>query len=251
MTSKRPALATLYAPLNDRSDPFRVAAVDPPWLFDDPLPGPKRGAVKHYRCLSLAELSAFPLPPLAADCALFLWRCAAMQQEALDLMAAWHFRLKGELVWLKRTRTGKRHFGMGRIVRGEHETCLIGTRGRPVTRSRSIRSTFEAVVGRHSEKPATFYALIEALFDGPYVELFARRRRAGWTSLGDQLPRTEERAADTNRPMAGGGRSGGSAGALRCPRCGEDRLVEQVGPQGVCAVCGFVWKPATGTDDDA
>jgi len=46
-------------------------------------------------------------------------------------------------------------------------------------------------------------------------------------------------------------RSGWPAGALRCPRCAEDRLVERVGHQGFCAVCGFVWKPATGTDDDA
>lgn len=133
----------------------------------------------------------FPLPSLADDCTLFLWRVAAMQQEALDVMAAWGFTLKTELVWLKRTCTGQRWFGMGRTVRAEHEVCLVGTRGRPVTRSRSVRSTFEAVAGRHSEKPAIFYDLIESLRDGPYVELFARHRRAGWTSLGDQVPAME------------------------------------------------------------
>ena len=171
---------------------FASVLADPPWLFHDRLPGPGRGAAKHYRCLSAPELCAFPLPPLADDATLFLWRVASMQREALDVMTAWGFALKTEVIWLKRTTTGKRWFGMGRTVRAEHEVCLVGTRGRPVTRRKNIRSTFAAVAGDHSEKPAIFYDLIEALRDGPYVELFARRRRAGWTSLGDQVPVIED-----------------------------------------------------------
>jgi N6-adenosine-specific RNA methylase IME4 len=87
------------------------------------------------------------------------------------VMHAWGFTLKTEIVWLKRTSHDKRWFGMRRIVRAEHETCLVGTRGRPVTKTRSMRSTFKAVVcRRHSEKPAVFYDLIETLCKGPYVE---------------------------------------------------------------------------------
>ena len=76
---------------------------------------------------------------------------------------------------------------MGRQVRNEHETCLIATRGEPYVRDRSIRSTFEASVGDHSEKPEEFYRLVERLCDGPYVELFARRSRPGWVTIGDEL----------------------------------------------------------------
>ncbi len=94
-------------------------------------------------------------------------------------------------MWLKRTTTGKRWFGMGRTVRAEHETCLVGTRGRPVTRVKNIRSAFEAAAAEHSAKPDAFYGLVEALREGPYVELFARQRRAGWMSLGDQVPIAE------------------------------------------------------------
>jgi len=180
--------------------PFRVVLADPPWKFDDALPGRGRGAVKHYDCLSVAALCAFPLPPLADDCTLFLWRVASMPQAGLDVMRAWDFTPKTEIVWLKRTATGKRWFGMGRTVRAEHETCLIGARGRPVTKSKSVRSTFEAIaVGGHSAKPDVFYSLIEQLYDGPYVELFARRRRAGWTSLGNEL---EDDTAVPNRVAA-------------------------------------------------
>lgn len=171
-----------------RAVEYRVVLADPPWAFRDSLPGSSRGAARHYRTLALPDLCAYPLPPMAPDCTLFLWRVSALQQEALEVMGAWGFTLKSEVVWLKRTTTGARWFGMGRTVRGEHEVCLIGTRGRPATCSRSVRSTFEAAVGVHSEKPACFYDLVEQLREGPYVELFARRRRAGWTSLGAQLP---------------------------------------------------------------
>lgn len=46
---------------------------------------------------------------------------------------------------------------------------------------------FEAIARRHSEKPNTFYQIVELLKAGPYVELFARRQRAGWTCLGNEM----------------------------------------------------------------
>lgn len=176
------------------SEPFRVLCADPPWPFRDRLPGSHRGAARHYGLLSVRDICRHPLPQLADDCVLFLWRVAAMQQEALDVVWAWDFELKSEVVWLKKTANGNRWFGMGRTVRAEHETCLIATRGRPQTKSHSVRSTFvtdfdglSATVGRHSEKPEQFYAVVESLFGGPYCELFARRSRNGWTCLGDEV----------------------------------------------------------------
>lgn len=170
------------------TEPFRVICADPPWQFGDKLHGEyERGAEHHYKVLSLEDIQAFPLPPLAADATLFLWRVSSMQEEALSVMRAWRFMLKCELVWLKRTVNGNRHFGMGRTVRAEHEICLIGTRGKPLTLDHSVRSTFEAQIGEHSEKPKEFFTLVEQLRAGPYVELFARRRRDGWVCLGDQL----------------------------------------------------------------
>ncbi len=165
----------------------RVLVADPPWRFSDRLPGNGRGAAKHYSTLSQVDILRFPLPPLARDAVLFLWRVSSMQAEALDVARVWGFTVKTELVWRKQTATGKRHFGMGRIVRAEHETCLVATRGRITPKVRTVRSTFRAPVGRHSEKPERFYELVEELFDGPYVELFARRQRRGWTCMGDEL----------------------------------------------------------------
>lgn len=166
--------------------PARVLLADPPWRFGDKLPGKGRGAVKHYPCLALRELCFFPLPPLADDCLLLLWRVAAMQQEALAVCSAWGFVVKSEIVWRKLTVSGKAHFGMGRYVRASHETCIVATRGRVKVADRAVRSVFDAPVQEHSRKPDAIYEIAERLVPGgPYVELFGRRRRAGWTVLGN------------------------------------------------------------------
>jgi len=170
-----------------RPPPARVVVADPPWHFGDALPGKTRGAARNYDLMTVAAICDFALPRLTRDAVLFLWRVAAMQAEALEVVRAWGFTPKTELVWLKRTKNGKRHFGMGRIIRAEHETCLIATRGRPKPKVLNVRSTFEAKAGRHSQKPEAFFDLVETLFDGPYLELFARRKRDGWRCCGDEI----------------------------------------------------------------
>lgn len=174
----------------------RVLLADPPWSFGDSLPGPGRGAASHYRCLSLAELCCFPLPPLADDAWLVLWRVGAMQQEALAVVRAWGFNPPtSEIVWVKTTDDGHRvRIGMGRTVRNAHEVALICRRGKPSRAAANVPSVFFAPRGRHSAKPDEFYELIERLADGPRVELFARVRRPGWECFGDELPAEEATA---------------------------------------------------------
>lgn len=199
--------------------PFRAVMCDPAWPFGDKLPGAGRGAEKHYRLTAMEELYTFPLPPLHDDCVLFLWRVSSMPQEALDVVKAWGFKPKTEIVWRKLTKMGNRHFGMGRITRAEHETCIVATRGRPQVKVKNIRSVFdaeipkflehaidengediyleengywtnglfEARVGQHSAKPEAIYEIIESLFPGPYLSVFDRRQRRGWRCIGDEV----------------------------------------------------------------
>lgn len=170
--------------------PFCVLLADPPWSFKDKLSGDGRGAEKHYKVLTQADIEAFALPPLDVDALLFLWRVSSQVEEAYRVVRAWGFEPKSEIVWRKLTPNGNRHFGMGHYVRAEHETCIIAKRkgARAIIRDRSVRSVFEAKTGEHSQKPEAFYRIIEQLAPGPYVELFARSRRVGWTSLGDEVP---------------------------------------------------------------
>ena len=179
---------------------FKTIVADPPWLFSDKLPGETRGASKQYDCMTTQDICNLRIEntimgqPIADDAILFLWRVASQQQEALGVVKAWGFTVKTDLVWLKKTENGLRWFGMGRTLRAEHETCLVCTKGRPAVLNHSTRSTFvtdvaglSAKAGRHSEKPEEFYAIIEGLVEGPYLELFARKHREGWTSVGNEL----------------------------------------------------------------
>ncbi|HLW72154.1 MAG TPA: MT-A70 family methyltransferase [Candidatus Binataceae bacterium] len=184
--------------------------------FTDRLPGPSRGAERNYPVLTHEDIERFPLPAIADDALLFLWRVASQVEEAYRVVRAWGFVPKTEIVWLKRTTSGKRWFGMGRIVRAEHEVCIVAKRSRPEILVRNIRSTFEARAGEHSEKPEYFYReIVEKLAAGPYVELFARCQRVGWTCLGNQTEHrtTVVEASDgaakhgaAERDDAGGGR---------------------------------------------
>lgn len=166
----------------------RVVVADPPWPFADKLPGNGRGAASHYGLLSLAELCTFPLPPIADDAWLFLWRVGSMQREAIAVARAWGFaEPTSEIVWVKTTSDGARiRIGMGRSVRNAHEVCLLCKRGRPERRDGGVPSVFHAPRGQHSAKPDRFFELVERLAKGPYVEMFGRKQRAGWTVLGDE-----------------------------------------------------------------
>jgi N6-adenosine-specific RNA methylase IME4 len=170
------------------TEPFRVLLADPAWKFGDQLPGKKRGAAKHYPCMSVSEIARFPLPPIAKDAALILWRVAAMPDEALFVCRAWGFKPKAELVWVKTKAdgTGVRR-GMGRTVRNGHEVAIIATRGRPERLSRSEPSVIFAPRSEHSRKPDAAYELVERLYDGPRCELFGRREREGWIVYGDSV----------------------------------------------------------------
>lgn len=167
---------------------FNVIVADPPWPFQDSLPGKSRGASNNYSTLNLSQILQYQLPPVDGRAVLFLWRVSAMQEEAIQVCKAWGFKPYTEMVWQKQTAKGKKWFGMGRMLRNSHESVLVGVRSvRPLPKSLSVRSTFEAPYTGHSRKPEEFYDLVEEMLEGPYLDLFARRQRNGWTCIGQEL----------------------------------------------------------------
>lgn len=168
---------------------FRTIVADPPWKFGDRLPGPGRGAAKHYETMRVEDICALKLPPIGADALLFLWRVSAMVEEAALVARAWGFRPVSELVWVKTGADGKPRMGMGRYSRLSHEVCMIATRGSGVSfiKDHGVRSVLTAPRSEHSSKPDAFFTIVERLAEGPYLELFARRERPGWTTIGADL----------------------------------------------------------------
>lgn len=77
--------------------------------------------------------------------------------------------------------------GFGYWTRKQVEPCWLFTRGSPKRVSKGVRQLIVEPRREHSRKPEAQYARIEALVDGPRLELFARSQRAGWDSWGNEI----------------------------------------------------------------
>jgi N6-adenosine-specific RNA methylase IME4 len=159
--------------------PMTIFTADPPWKFDDSLPG-SRGSSAHLHPLTLEQIKHTELPPMDPDSVLFLWRPPSRLGDALAVCEAWGFTPKTEGAWVKTTVHGKRAFGMGHILRGEHETYIVAVRGRPEVADRSVRSTFSAPQQPFS-KPDEFYDIVAKLYPGhTWYDRTARAWHGGW-----------------------------------------------------------------------
>lgn len=156
---------------------FRVIVADPPWQYSNRA---TRGAAEdHYSTMSIDELCSLEVPErLADDAHLYLWTTNGFLREAFDVMAAWDFAYKTCLTWVKP------QMGMGNYFRSSTEHVLFGVRGSLRTLDRALVNWFEAPRTKHSAKPDNFYDLVEKASPGPYLEMFARRRRLGWDAWG-------------------------------------------------------------------
>lgn len=181
---------------------FRCIVTDPPWA-EKGGGKIKRGADRHYGLLSYAKIVdvhrayfADVGGPDPAGCLLWMWATSNHLVGALAVMADLGFRYVTQLVWVKTTSTGKPHVGLGQRTRQRHEPLLLGVMGKvpipaPPDRPHSV---IEAPRGRHSEKPAVVFDLIERACHGPRLEVFGRAARAGWTVVGNQAPAATEAA---------------------------------------------------------
>jgi N6-adenosine-specific RNA methylase IME4 len=173
--------------------PFVALIADPPWSFTDKLSWGKNapyGAAGHYSTMTIADIRALPVAAVMANPSLCaLWCPSALLREGLSVLDAWGFAFKQTWVWVKTTKRdpAKLAFGVGRLARNCHEVVLVGTRGSVKPAARNLRSAFLAPREIHSAKPPNVHQMVEALIpSGPWIELFARQRRAGWVSLGNE-----------------------------------------------------------------
>jgi N6-adenosine-specific RNA methylase IME4 len=166
---------------------YRVIYADPAWNFDG---GGARNAREHYACMSIEDIKALPVGQLAdKHCALFMWVTDPFLETAFDVIRAWGFRYKSVAFhWAKRTKLDNGwHMGTGYGTRANVETCLLAVNGEiGLPKNRDVRRLIVEPLREHSRKPDRVPGDIERLYDGPYVELFARTRRPGWDSWGNQ-----------------------------------------------------------------
>jgi N6-adenosine-specific RNA methylase IME4 len=158
---------------------YATLLADPPWDIQQHR---AKGAGTHYPVLSVAHLTALPVARTAApDAHLWLWVTNASLWAGKQVMEAWGFSYRSILTWVKP------RLGLGNYLRNQTEHLLFGIRGQAPIRFRSQGSWLYAPVQEHSHKPEEQYAIIERCSPGPYLELFARRRRPGWHAWGNEI----------------------------------------------------------------
>jgi N6-adenosine-specific RNA methylase IME4 len=173
---------------------FGTILADPPWRFQNKTGkvAPEHRRLSRYATITLDDIKQqLPVAQVAADVAhLYLWVPNALLPDGLAVMEAWGFRYKSNIVWHKvRKDGGSDGRGVGFYFRNVTELVLFGVRGRNARTLAPGRRQVNYLSSRkreHSRKPDELYPLIEACSPGPFLELFARGVRPGWTAWGQQ-----------------------------------------------------------------
>lgn len=177
--------------LGDSADvKYATIVADPPWRYREgfgstwtrksgrrnPLPYPSMG---------VDEIAALPIAGLADDDAhLYLWTTNRYLPESFGVLRAWGFRYAQTLVWTK----SRRGSPLGGAFRTDVEFLLFARRGTLAHLVKAPSSWYDwPRQSRHSQKPDDAYALIASVSPGPYLELFARRKRPGWDVWGNEV----------------------------------------------------------------
>lgn len=178
---------------------FSTIMADPPWRFQNSTGkvAPEHKRLSRYGTMTLDDIKGLPVAHVAAPTAhMYLWVPNALLPDGLAVMAAWGFQYKANVVWHKiRKDGGSDGRGVGFYFRNVTELLLFGVRGknaRTLAPGRRQVNMIETRKREHSRKPDEQYDLIESCSPGPYLELFGRGIRKGWTVWGNQADSSYE-----------------------------------------------------------
>ncbi len=191
---------------------YRTIYADPPWQFQNRTGkvSPEHKRLRRYETLGLEAIKQIPVAKAADEkCHLYLWVPNALLPEGLEVMKAWGFEYKTNVIWEKVRHDGQPDGrGVGFYFRNVTEILLFGVRGqnnRTLQPGRTQVNLIRSMKREHSRKPDEFIPMIEACSPGPYLELFARGTRPEWDMWGDQANEEYEPDWETyaNHTVAG------------------------------------------------
>lgn len=171
----------LATPL-DAQGLFQTIVIDPPWDWGDEGDVNQFGRAKpDYHTMPIEEIEKLPVGKIADEnCHLYLWVTNRSLPKAFRLIEAWGFRYITCLTWVKP------YFGMGNYFRGDTEQVLFAVKGSQMLKRKDVGTHFEAPRGEgHSAKPDEFYNLVESCSYAPYIDIFGRKERDGWSVWGE------------------------------------------------------------------
>lgn len=174
---------------------YNTIYADPPWQFQNRTGkvAPENKKLTRYETMSLSDIKALPIHDIADDKAhLYLWVPNALLPSGLEVMDAWGFEYKSNIVWEKVRKDGwPDGRGVGFYFRNVTELLLFGIRkksapNRTLAPARSQVNLLRTMKREHSRKPDEIIPIIESCSQEPRIELFARGTRNGWDMWGDQ-----------------------------------------------------------------
>lgn len=180
----------------DTTKKYQVIYADPAWKYDSQgspcLPENRPETTRpeyYYPTMELEDMKKLPIKEISEkDCVLFMWATTPMMPEAFELMEAWGFKYKTMITWVKINATQT-----GYWFKTCTEHLLVGIKGNVKAFRSPVKNYYNWKREKHSVKPKFFYTLIESLNLNPKIELFARDRREGWDTWGNQVPEYEQR----------------------------------------------------------
>ncbi len=183
---------------------YKTIYADPPWQFQNRTGkvAPEHKRLNRYSTMTLNEIMALPVSDISDEKShLYLWVPNALLPEGLDVMKAWGFEYKTNLIWEKVRKDGQPDGrGVGFYFRNVTEILLFGIKGdknRTLQPGRSQVNLLRTMKREHSRKPDEFVSLIEACSQGPRLEMFARGNRVDWDMWGNQANEYYEPDWDT------------------------------------------------------
>ena len=181
---------------------YNLIYCDPPWQYNEGRVFVDGAAELQYPTMSIEELKALPIKELAdKDCVMFLWVTFPKLKDGLELMEEWGFNYRTvAFVWIKMVEgIDKERSGIGFHTNSNAEIVLLGKRGRVDRINKDVKQIIKSKITTHSSKPHEAYSRIERLYgDIPKIELFARVRREGWDSWGNQVPKDTQKLLFNN-----------------------------------------------------
>ena len=167
---------------------YKTIVADPPWPVRQPPKTWKTGTVNAklpYESMTLEQITALPVASLADEsCHLYVWTVNRFVRDTYDVVKAWGFTPAMLLTWCK-TPMG---IGPGSQYASTTEFVLFAWRGPQEREPKRIETNWwNWKRGEHSAKPENFQDIVEQVSPAPRLELFARRKRLGWHSWGNEV----------------------------------------------------------------
>ena len=188
---------------------YKTIVIDPAWKLCSG--GSKSLAVHtHYQVQTTAEIiqtvkSWIEEYPISEEAHLYLWTINPYSsgytngiRDGIKVCEAIGFKPISNLIWCK-PQNNPTPYGLRST-----EICIFATRHRKGYHKRIMyggsndqysvaknglkksRDWFVADRREHSRKPDEFYKLVTQRSNGPYLEMYSRTERKGWTTLGNE-----------------------------------------------------------------